>query len=251
MQTPHDGAQPVKRALWKRLLPLGIIVGALAAVYASGARDYLSFEALKEFQDTLRSWAASNPLLAPLILAAIYALGTAVSLPGMVWVTLAAGFLFGTLVGTVSVVFGATAGAVVIFLVARYALADVLRAKAGKWIEKVDKEMADGQVSYLLTVRLIPVIPFWIANLVPAFLEVKTKTFAWTTFVGIIPVVAIYCSVGAGIGALLAAGQEPNLGAILADPKVILPLVGLVGLSILPIILRKLKQSKAGAPSNV
>lgn len=239
---PQSDAKP----LWQRLLPIGIIAAALAGLWLSGAKDYLSFAALQEFHGVLRGWAGANPILAPLALVAVYALGTAISVPGMVWVTLAAGLLFGTVVGTISVVFGATIGAVIIFLAARYAFADVLRSKVGKWLGRIDKEMRDGQVSYLLTIRLIPVIPFWLANLAPAFLEVKTRTFAWTTFIGIIPVVAVYCSVGAGIGALLDAGQEPDLGAILLNPKVILPLLALIALSILPIVLRKVKQRRSG-----
>lgn len=244
MQDTAIPPQSASKPLWQRLLPISIIVAALATLWLSGAKDYLSFAALQEFQGVLRGWARANPILAPLTLVGVYALGTAISVPGMVWVTLAAGLLFGTLVGTLSVVFGATIGAVVIFLAARYAFADVLRSKVGKWLGRIDKEMQDGQVSYLLTIRLIPVIPFWLANLAPAFLGVKTRTFAWTTFLGIIPVVAVYCSVGAGIGSLLDAGQEPDLKAILLNPKVILPLLALIGLSVLPIIVRKFKQRR-------
>ncbi|MEM6683393.1 MAG: VTT domain-containing protein [Pseudomonadota bacterium] len=246
-ETLAGSAPAQKKPIWLRALPIVIIVGALAALKITGATDYFSFKALQEFQGDLRSWAGQYPILAPLAVIAVYAIGTAVSVPGMVWVTLAAGFLFGTLIGTVTVVIGATLGAVTIFLAARYAFADVLRAKIGKWLDKMDAEMAGNQISYLLTIRLIPVIPFWIANLAPAFFDVKARTFAWTTFVGIIPVVAVYCSVGAGIGALLDTGQEPNLGAILLNPKVILPLAALIGFSTLPIIVRKFKQRKAGA----
>jgi len=246
------GHQPIeKKPLWLRTLPLLIILSSLAALKITGVTDYFSFSALQEFQGALRGWAAANPILAPLTLILVYAIGTAVSVPGMVWVTLAAGFLFGTVIGTLTVVIGATLGAVTIFLAARYAFGDVLRAKAGKWIEKMRAEMADNQIAYLLTIRLIPVIPFWIANLAPAFFDVKVRTFAWTTFIGIIPVVAVYCSVGAGIGALLETGQEPNLGEILLNPKVILPLVALIALSTLPILLRKLKQRKMQEAGNV
>lgn len=240
-----------KKPLWLRLLPIAVIVIALLAVRWTGAYEYLSFEKLQEFQDALRNWTAANPLLAPLTVAAIYAVGTAISVPGMVWVTLAAGFLFGTVIGTLTVVVGATVGAVAIFLAVRYALADLLRAKAGKWLDKVDKEMQTGQVSYLITMRMIPVIPFWVANLAPAFLDVKARTFAWTTFVGIIPLVAVFCSVGAGIGTLLSSGEEPDLGQILLNPRVIGPLIALIGVSLLPIILRKRKQAQKAAAQNV
>lgn len=250
-QPMEQPAPQPKKSLWLRLLPIGIIVGALVAVRWTGAYEYLSFAKLQEFQGTLRNWTAANPIIAPLTLATIYAVGTAISVPGMIWVTLASGFLFGTVVGTISVVFGATVGAVAIFLAVRYALADVLRAKAGKWLEKIDREMQDGQVSYLITMRMIPVIPFWVANIAPAFLDVKARTFAWTTFVGIIPLVAVFCSVGAGIGTLLDSGEQPNLGQILLDPRVIGPLIALIGVSILPIILRKRKQAKKAAAQHV
>lgn len=244
MSNSQETAQQPKKG-WLRFVPIALIVAALIAIRQSGLTQYFSFEALQEFNDVLRAWSAANPVLGPLILVGVYAVGTASSVPGMVWVTLAAGFLFGTAIGTASVVVGATIGAVVIFLAARYAFADILRAKAGRWLEKVDKEMEQGQVSYLLTVRLIPVIPFWIANLVPAFLDVKARTFAWTTFVGIIPVVAVYCSVGAGIGTLLESGQTPSLSGVLTNPRVLLPLVGLAGLSLLPIVLRKVRARRA------
>lgn len=235
----------VRKSPWLRFLPVVLIVCALVGIRASGLTDYFSFDALEEFHGALRAWSNANPVTGPLILAGVYAIGTASSVPGMVWVTLAAGFLFGTAVGTGAVVVGATIGAVIIFLAARYAFADILRAKAGRWLDKVDKEMEQGQVSYLLTVRLIPVIPFWIANLVPAFLDVKARTFAWTTFIGIIPVVAVYCSVGAGIGTLLDSGQKPSLSGVLTDPKIILPLAGLICLSLLPVIRRKLSGRSA------
>ncbi|MEM7569537.1 MAG: VTT domain-containing protein [Pseudomonadota bacterium] len=244
-------SQPAK-PLWLRLLPVVIIVGGIITLRQSGLTQYISLSALEEFHGTLRAWSQANPILGPVAVAGIYALGTALSVPGMVWVTLAAGFLFGTLVGAATVVTGATLGAVIIFLAARYAFADVLRAKAGRWLEKVDKEMEQGQISYLLTVRLIPVIPFWIANLVPAFLDVKARTFAWTTFVGIIPLVAVYCSVGAGFGTLIENGESLSIAGVLKDPKIIAPMVGLIAMSMLPIVLRKLRgRNNASAEGEV
>ncbi len=238
------GDQAKSKPLWQRALPVVVIACGLLGVWLSGAADYLSFDALVEFKTGLAEWSKANPLAGPLALVGIYALGTALSVRGMVWVTLAAGLQYGPVDGPAAVVAGATLGAVVVFFAARYAFADLLRSKAGKWLDKVDQEMREGQVSYLLTIRMVPVIPFWIANLAPAFLDVKARTFAWTTFLGIIPLVAVYCSVGAGVGTLLEAGQEPDLFGVLLDPKIMGPLALLISFSLLPVVLRKLKKRK-------
>ena len=121
-----------------RLLPLVVIAAGIAAFFAFDLDRFLSFDALKENRDFLQSWTAENTVLAAIIFMSVYCIMVTLSLPGPIWATLAGGFIFGTWVGGLYVVIGATLGATAIFLIARYALADFFREKAGKAITKME-----------------------------------------------------------------------------------------------------------------
>lgn len=240
-----DGAEAPKKSI-KRFLPLVAIAGVAGLAIAFDLHTFLSFDVLKNNRDALMTWHAENPVLAPLVFIAIYAVMTAVSLPGAVWLTLAAGFVFGTVAATLIVVSGATLGAVGIFLAAKYALGDILQRKAQGTISAAVKRMEAGfkenALSYLLVLRLVPLFPFWLVNLVPALLNVPLRTYVVGTFLGIIPGTAVYCSVGNGLGAIIDAGDEPNL-SIIFQPDVIGPLVGLAVLSMVPVVYKKFKKA--------
>ena len=149
--------------------------------------------------------------------------------------TIAGGFLFGTLFGTLLVVLSATAGAVAIFLVAKTSLGEVLRAKAGPWLQQFEAGFRKNAFSYLLVLRLVPLFPFFVVNLVPAFLGVNLRTFAITTLIGIVPGTFVFTSVGAGLGSVFDMGEEFSAAGILT-PEVIIALVGLALLSLLPLV---------------
>ncbi|MEL6336805.1 MAG: VTT domain-containing protein [Pseudomonadota bacterium] len=240
--TAEATAKPRKSALAK-WLPIALIAaGAGAAVFFLG--DYLSFETLADNRDALLGFRDANYLTAALAFMLIYAAAVAFSVPGALWLTITGGFMFGTIFGTIFAVTGATIGAILIFLAARTSLGDTLKAKAGNWLTKVEKGFAEGAVSYLLIMRLVPAIPFFIANLAPAFLGVSLRTFAWTTFVGIIPGAAVYASIGSGVGALIDRGETPDLGVIFTLP-VLGPLIGLAVLAALPLVIQKFRGTKA------
>jgi uncharacterized membrane protein YdjX (TVP38/TMEM64 family) len=116
----------------------------------------------------------------------------------------------------------------------------MLHERAGPWLRRVDDEVEKGEISFLLVMRLIPIIPFFIANLAPAFVNVRLGNFIWTTFVGIAPATAVISSVGAGLGEVLDQGGVPDIGVVF-EPYVLLPLLGLAALAALPVILRKLR----------
>lgn len=233
-----ETGSPRSKPAWTRFLPLAVITsGAIAAVFLG--KDYLSFEALAANYTELAAWRDQNFALAVLVFAATYVCAVAFSVPGAVWLTLVGGFLFGTVLGSIIVVTAATLGAVLIFLAARTALGDALRARAGSWLARMETGFREGQVSYLLIMRLVPAVPFFIANLAPAFLGSRLWTYTWTTFVGIIPGTVVYISIGAGLGEQLARGSAPNLGVIF-EPHVLGPLLGLAALAALPIVLKKL-----------
>ncbi len=229
-------AEQAATANWKRFGPLAVIaVVAVAAFFLF--RDYLSFSAFAEHYDTLTGWRDRNYAVALMVFVAIYVAAVAVSLPGAVWLTIAGGFLFGTIIGSVAVIAAATAGAVLIFLAARTALGDTLRNAAGSWLDKMEKGFQSGEVSYLLIMRLIPFVPFFVANVAPAFLGARLFTFLWTTFVGIIPGTVVYISIGSGLGEQLSRGEAPDLGVIF-EWHVLGPLLGLAALSALPLLLK-------------
>ena len=228
-----------------RLWPLVLVALGFAAFFAFGLNEYLSFDALANHREDLFAWREQHHALAAVVFILAYATMVALSVPGAVWMTIGGGFLFGTIVATALVMVGATAGAILIFLIARYALADYLRGKAGGAVRRMEQGFRDNAFSYLLVLRLVPLFPFWLVNLVPAFLGVPLATFAIGTFIGIAPGTFVYSGVGNGLGAVIAAGGSPDLGIIFA-PQVLLPILGLVLLSLLPIAYKRYRVRRAG-----
>ncbi|MBT3793093.1 MAG: TVP38/TMEM64 family protein [Rhodospirillales bacterium] len=226
-----------------RLVPLGVMAAALIAFFALDLNQYLNFGALKDHQETLSGFVASNAILAAVLFIVIYAVSTAISLPGGAILTIAGGFLFGTLIGTVYVVIGASLGATGLFLAARTALGEPLRARAGPQLQRMEKGFRENAFSYLLFLRLIPIFPFWLVNLVPAFLGVPIGTYFIGTLIGIIPGSFVFASVGNGLGALFAAGKTPDLGIIFA-PDILIPIAGLGLLALVPVLYKRFKDKK-------
>ena len=227
-----------------RLLPLAIIGAGVAAFFLFGLHKYLSFEQLRLHRGELMGFVAGMPVKAVVLFALLYAAATALSLPGGVVLTLTGGFLFGIVEGTAAVVVGATTGATALFLAARTALADVLRSKAGPWLARMEAGFKEDALSYLLVLRLVPAFPFFVVNLVPAFLGVPLRTFIVATFLGIIPGTFVFASIGAGLGSIFDRMQEPSLKGALT-PEVIVALVGLAVLSLIPVVYKRLKPRKA------
>ncbi|MEE2699221.1 MAG: VTT domain-containing protein [Pseudomonadota bacterium] len=189
------------------------------------------------------SWYDKHPSTAISIYFVLYVLVVVLSLPGAVWLSIVAGFLMGTWVATSLVVFAATLGALGIFFIARYLLTDFFRKKTGSFIRKMEAGFQENELSYILALRLVPVFPFWLVNIVPALFGVSVRTFVVGTFIGIIPGTAVFCSIGNGLGALLDQGRMPVLD-IIFEPKIIGPLLALAVLSLTPIVFKKLKKLK-------
>ena len=227
----------------KRFLPLAILVLAIVVVFASGLDDYLSFEQLRRNRAHLLAFVDRHAFLAPLLFMVVYAAVIALSIPGGAVLTMAGGFLFGVALGTLCAVVAATVGASLVFFAAKTALGDSLRRKAGPWMRRMEDGFRENALYYLLFLRLIPVFPFWLVNLVPAFLGVPFPTYVAATFVGIIPGSLVYASVGNGLGAVFDAGQSPDLG-IIFRPAIILPIVGLAVLAILPVAYKKIRSNQ-------
>ena len=237
-------ADAKKPSPW-RLLPLVAIVAiGISCYFAFGLSEYFSFEALSDHRQTLVAWSTENKGLAMGSFVVLYSVVIALSIPGGVWMTLAGGFLFGLVVGTGCAVIGATLGATAVFLIARYALADFFHAKAGPTVRKMETGFRENALSYLLFLRLVPLFPFWLVNLVPAVLGIPLRTFVIGTFFGIIPGTFVFNSVGNGLGSLFDAGEMPDLG-IIFEPEILLPIIGLSVLSLVPIAYKKFRGSEA------
>jgi uncharacterized membrane protein YdjX (TVP38/TMEM64 family) len=222
----------------RRFLPLAILLLAIVAAFGFGLDDYVSFEQLEQHRSQLLDFVERRPLLAPLAFMLVYAAAIALSIPGWAALTMAGGFLFGVVAGTCYVVVAATLGATIVFLVARTALGDSLRRKAGPGVRRMEAGFRENALNYLLFLRLIPVFPFWLVNLVPP------PTYVVATFIGIIPGSLVYASVGHGLGTVFAAGGTPDLG-IIFEPEIILPMIGLAVLAILPVAYRKIRARQA------
>ncbi len=230
----------------KRYLPLIGLIAAVIAVFASGAGRYLSLESLRANEALLRGFVADNLVLSLLVFVLVYAAATAVSIPGAIFLTLAGGFLFGTWVGGSATVVGATLGAVLVFLIVRTSLGASLRARAeasGGNLKAVMDGVRDGAFGYILTLRLIPLAPFWLVNVASALADAPLRAYALATLIGIIPATFIYSSVGAGIGQVLARGEEPNLG-IIFEPYVFGPLIALGLLSLGTTLFQRFRAKK-------
>ena len=232
------------RAQWRRWLPLGIIVLGIILVFSFGLDELASFSHLKAHHQRLTAFVADHYIQAVAGYLLLYVLFVTLSLPGAIWLTVAAGFLFGAVVGSILAVIAASTGATLLFLAAKTSLGDYLRAHAGPWLTKVERGFADNQWSYLLMMRLFPVIPFFIANLIPAFLGIRLPVFVITTFVGIIPATAIFATVGAGLGSVLESSTELSLHS-LVTPQVELALAGLALLAAAPIVVKYLRRRRA------
>jgi uncharacterized membrane protein YdjX (TVP38/TMEM64 family) len=225
----------------KRLTPLAVLLGGLVAFFAFGLEQYVSFNTLRDNRHVLLILVEQYGLLASLAYMAIYALVVAFSLPGGAVLSITGGFLFGAVWGAVHIVISATLGATLLFLLARTSLGNPLRAKAGPWLQKMQAGFQENALSYLLVLRLVPLFPFFVVNLVPAFLGVALSTYVLGTFLGIIPGAFVYASVGAGLGSLFEAGGEVSTRGIFT-PQIIMALVGLAALALIPVVYKKLKR---------
>jgi uncharacterized membrane protein YdjX (TVP38/TMEM64 family) len=224
----------------RRLVPLGLLVVAGIAFIVAGGHKYLSFAALSENRDWLCSLVTSWGIVAALLYVAVYGLLVALSVPGAAVLTIAGGFLFGTWLGALCAVIGATLGATMIFLAARAGLGG-LAQRAGRFAGKVEAGFRADAFNYLLVLRLVPIFPFWLVNLVPALVGVRLTTYVLATFLGIIPGTFVYASIGNGLGDVV---EEPDL-RILFKPSVLVPIVGLALLALIPVGYKRWRAKKA------
>lgn len=232
----------------RRMLPFAvIIVAAIVGYFTLG--EYLTFERLGENREALIGYRDENYALTSAVFIAAYVVVVAFSLPGAAIASLTGGFLFGLFPGALYNVLAATAGATVIFLAARMGLGEYLSKRIDQSsgaVAKFREGIRENEISFLLLLRLVPAVPFFVANLVPALVGANFRNFVLTTFFGIMPGAIVYTWVGVGLGEVFARGESPNLG-IIFEWQILGPILALCALAAMPIAIRAIRKNR-GAP---
>jgi len=242
--TDERPPKPPRGSGLKRFVPLLILVIGLVAFFAFDLDRFVTLEALRENRAALAEFVDRNGFLAAVGFIVAYAVVVAFSLPIATVLSILGGFFFGNVIGTLCVVVGATGGAVALFLIARSTIGAFLHERAGPALKRMEAGFRLNEFSYLLILRLIPLFPFFIVNIVPALLGVRLRNYTLATALGIIPGAFVYVGVGAGTGSVIDSGEVPGLDVFLrAD--VLVPMIGLAVLALLPIGYKALQRRRA------
>lgn len=236
----HDmpAVRPTGGAQIGKIITVVVIACGIGLFFYLDLGRFLSLEALKANRDQLLAFTDANYSAAVILFILLYIAVTGLSLPGAVILTLAGGFLFGSVPATLYVNIGATAGATLAFLAARYVLRDWVEQKFGKWLESLQQGFAKNAFSYLMTLRLIPLFPFFVVNLVSGLTRVSVGTYVAATVLGIIPGSFVYAYAGRQLGTI-------NSLKEIASPRVLGAFVLLGALALVPIVYKRLSAKAA------
>jgi pyruvate/2-oxoglutarate dehydrogenase complex dihydrolipoamide dehydrogenase (E3) component/uncharacterized membrane protein YdjX (TVP38/TMEM64 family) len=216
----------------RRLALLAVLIAAVLAYYGLDLGRYLNLEFFKSQQAAIETWRAAQPGKAALLYFLAYVAVTGLSLPGAAVMTLAGGAVFGLLWGTILVSFASTIGATLAFLAARFLLRDWVQQRFGERLRAINAGMAREGGFYLFTLRLVPVFPFFVINLVMGLTAIRTRTFYWVSQVGMLLGTIVYVNAGTQLA------QIESLSGILSPA-----LVGSFALlGIFPLIAKKLTE---------
>jgi len=216
----------------KKLIIVLLIIAVLIALNMSPIGSYLTLSNLKENSDMIKDIVDMNYLIAVLIFIAVYIAVVGLSVPGATVMTLTAGFMFGPILGTVYSNLGATTGAILVFLAARYLIGESVQRKYKSKLLKINNEIKKHGPNYMLTLRFIPLFPFFLINLAGGLSKIKLRTFAWTTAVGIIPGSFAYAYAGSELA------KVTTLASVLS-PGIIAAFVLLGVISFVPVLIKR------------
>jgi uncharacterized membrane protein YdjX (TVP38/TMEM64 family) len=238
----HDmpAVRPAGGAQIGKIITVVVIACGIGLFFYLDLGRFLSLEALKANRDQLLAFTEANYSAAVILFILLYIAVTGLSLPGAVILTLAGGFAFGSVPATLYVNIGATTGATLAFLAARYVLKDWVEDRFGKWLEPLQQGFAKNAFSYLLTLRLIPLFPFFVVNLVSGLTRVSLGTYVAATALGIIPGSFVYAYAGRQLGTI-------NSLKEIASPRVLGAFILLGVLALAPILYKRLSASSARA----
>ncbi len=235
MSTPASRQRGRTRVL--QIAAIALFAGGLIAFFALGGRDYLSLENLQAQRETLRAYVDQNYALALGGGILIYILATSFSIPGAIFLTLAMGFLFGRWIGGLAVIVAATIGATLVFIAVRYLFADTVKRMIGKRGEKLSAGFRDDAFSYLLFLRVVPLFPFWLVNVVPGLAQVPARTFILATLIGITPGSFIFANLGQSLAEIESAGELLSMQNLIA--------FGLLGaFALTPVLIKKIRKGR-------
>lgn len=230
-----------------RVIP-AVVLLVVAVVGAVWFRDALGFEMLARHRAGLLALRDANYPLAVGLFLLVYAAVVAFSLPGATVATMTGGFLFGLFPGVFFNMTAASLGAMALFVAVRAGfgegLARRIEAQGGR-VVRLREALAKNEWEVLFLMRVTPVVPFFVANLLPAFLNISFVKFAVTTVLGIVPGALVLTSVGSGLGEVFEAGGMPDL-AVFVRPEVAWPVVGLVALGVMPMVVRAWRGWRGG-----
>jgi uncharacterized membrane protein YdjX (TVP38/TMEM64 family) len=227
----------------KKILIALCIAAAIVAIRVFGFDQLLSLETFRQYRDQLLEFTAQHYIPTVAVFILVYIVAVALSIPGATILTLTAGFLFGFF-GVIYVNIGASAGAVLAFLAARYLIGDWVQKRYGEKLASFNREIADNGYNYLLTLRFIPLFPFFLINIFAGLTRVPLATFAWTTMVGILPGSFVYIYTGRQLGMIDKPGDILSWQIILA-----FVLLGLLALS--PVLIKKIMKKKSSHSTSV
>ncbi|HSM40087.1 MAG TPA: VTT domain-containing protein [Afifellaceae bacterium] len=238
-------------ALVKRFAPVAVIVAGLIFGYLRGWHEYLSLGMLVESREMLRAFVEGNFAMAAIGYVLIYIVAVAFSFPGASFLTIGGGFMFGWFIAGILTAIAAPIGATIIYLVARSAvgnfLIDMMKRKAGPRIRQLAEGFEEDAFSYLLSIRLAPIFPFWVINIAPAIFNVPLGTYFAATVIGILPGTFAYAFLGEGIDSVIAAqqaaGDELSIGD-LVTPEITAAFVLLAVVSLIPTIVKKIRAAR-------
>ena len=212
-----------------------MIIAALGIIFLN---EWISFEVLKENRDQISDFRDNNFALSIIIFWLLYVSITTLSLPGAAVASVSGGFLFGLGLGVIVNVTAASAGATLLFVLVRYGLKSLSDNLNTNFLSKVKNGLRYNQVSVMLILRLVPIVPFAFANILPALVGVRLFNFIWTTIIGIIPGGIVFTWIGVTVGEVFDRNETPNL-ELLFTPTILGPLLGVAALFLLPIVLRR------------
>ena len=218
-----------------------ILLFIIAAFGLSFFSELISFEALKENRSDISGFRDENFILSIILFWLFYFLLVVFSLPGAAVASVSGGFLFGLNLGLLINVTAASTGATVLFILVRYGLKSFKYSRSSdfdnNFAVKIKNGLIQNQVSIMLILRLVPLVPFFLANILPAIVGVRLFNFIWTTVIGIIPGGIVFTWIGAGVGEVFDRNEYPNI-ELLFTPAILGPLLGLAALILIPMILR-------------
>jgi uncharacterized membrane protein YdjX (TVP38/TMEM64 family) len=217
-----------------QITALLVLIAIVVVIRLSGADSYVTVENLRKHKELLEQFISAHYALSVLVYMLVYIVSVACSVPGATVLTLAGGFLFHLFPGIVYVIVGATLGATFAFLFSRYILGNTIQNKYGTQLERFNRELDENGHLYFLTIRFIPVFPFFLINILSGLTKIPLSTYVWTTSIGILPGSLVYTFTGSQLGTIDSVRD-------LFGGRDLIAFLLLAALMLVPLVLKKIR----------